>query len=242
MHRTAEAVRPLRKAAGNSADAVPVVGKTLNELWTPPYLSLSSEDVILGFMTTVHFTDEIAPDPDSTDSKQGLRVVIAYDDLAAGKRAMRVLAELSKGLGEALELQPFPWSFEVLLDANWRGAGTNDAAVADILMIATSGATPFAPRIARWIETIIRQKQGTDAAVVVLVGEESKSVPGLDWLSSIQGMALRAGLAFFAPAVRRELNETALGVHRRAELLTPLLDQILQRSPPHFPLRWGINE
>ena len=51
------------------------------------------------------FIDETNLGPDSTDTKQALRVVIAYDDFAAGRRAVRVMADLGKGLGDEIEFQ-----------------------------------------------------------------------------------------------------------------------------------------
>lgn len=94
-------------------------------------------------MQVQHFMDETNLDPDSTDTKQALRVVIAYNDVAAGKRAMRVLADLGKGLGEDIEFQPLPWSFDLLADMDWREVAAHDAVKADILIIATSSTNPL---------------------------------------------------------------------------------------------------
>ena len=54
------------------------------------------------------FKDESGLDADSMDVKSPLQVVIAYDDVAAGKRAMRVLSTLAGGLEDEIELKPIP--------------------------------------------------------------------------------------------------------------------------------------
>ena len=99
--------------------------------------------------------DETNLDADSQDKNHPLRVAIAYNDIATGKRAMRVLADLGKGLGEAVEFQPLPWSFDLLADADGRGAAARDGVNADILMVATSSTNPPPPAIGRWAEAPI---------------------------------------------------------------------------------------
>ncbi len=45
-------------------------------------------------MEATAIMDEAIPAADSSEGDRPLRAVIAYDDLAAGKRAMRVLADI----------------------------------------------------------------------------------------------------------------------------------------------------
>jgi hypothetical protein len=187
-----------------------------------------------------HFTDGSKPDADLTDTEQALRVVIAYNDLAAGKRAMRVMADIGKGLGDEIEFQPLPWSFDLLADLDWRDVAAHEAVNADILIIATSSASPLPPAVGRWAEAVISGKRGTSAAVVALFGpEENPDEAGSSRLEAIQAAAQRAGLSFFAPAPRHELDEAIARIHQRAEMVTPLLDEILHH---HHPApRWEQN-
>ena len=53
------------------------------------------------------FIDETNSNPDSMGSKSAVRVVIAYNDLAAGKRAMRVISGFGKELGDETEFLLF---------------------------------------------------------------------------------------------------------------------------------------
>jgi hypothetical protein len=191
-------------------------------------------------MQTCHFIEETNLDPDSGDTNQALRVVIAYNDLAAGKRAMRLLADLGKALGDEIEFQPFQWPFDLLADVDWGEEAARDAANADILIITTNSASPLPPAVGRWAEAAIRDKQGTQAAVVALFGsEENPDGVGSSRLESIQMAAQLAGLDFFAPTPRHELDEAIARVHQRAKMVTPLLDEILHHRRP--APRWEQN-
>lgn len=171
--------------------------------------------------------DESYLDADSTDTNQELRVLIAYDDLDAGRRAMRVLANLGKGLDEATEFRTIPWPFDLLADLQWRDAAGSEAVDAEILMVATSGTNPLPTGVGRWFKDVIARKRGTKAAVVALFGpEEDPDGAGSSRLDEIQGAAQRAGLDFFAPTPRRELDEVVTVVHQRAMMGTPVLQQI----------------
>lgn len=157
-----------------------------------------------------------------------LRVVIAYNDLAAGKRAMRVLADLGKGSGDEIEFQPIPWSFDLLADFDWAEVAARDAVNADILIIATHSADPLPAAVGRWAESAISQKEGTSSAVVALFGPEEKpDAAGSRRLDAIQKAAHKAGLDFFAPTPRQQLEEAITRIHQRAETITPVLKEIL---------------
>ena len=183
-------------------------------------------------MQAQHFMDETNLDADSRGTKSALQVVIAYDDIAAGTRAMRVLADLGKGLGDDIEFQPFPWSFDMLADMDWRKVASHDACKADILIIATSSAGPLPPAVGRWADAAISQKRGTAAAVVALFGsDENPDGAGSSRLQAIQTAARQAGLDFFAPAPHHELDEAIERIHRRSKMVTPLLAEILHHQP-----------
>jgi len=169
---------------------------------------------------------------DLADAEPPIRVVITYSNLAAGQRAMHLLADVSKALGDDIEFQPLPWSFDLLADVNWRRVAASDAINADLLILATNDARPLPPAIGGWAEKVISRKQGSAAAVVALFGpEENSDGTGSSRLEAIQTAAERAGLDLFAPAPRDALEETFAPIHQRAERVTPLLDEILHHHP-----------
>jgi hypothetical protein len=184
-------------------------------------------------MQTQPFVNEPGDeDADARDLNHPLRIVIAYNEVPAGKRAMRVMSDLARGLGEAVEFQPLPWSFDLLADTDWAKVAGDDAVNADILIIATSSADPLPPAVGRWAEAAISRKQGTAAAVVALLGPEEQP-DGHDSarLAAIRAAARQAGLDFFAPAPSGELNEAIARIHQRAEMFTPVLEGISRHQP-----------
>lgn len=184
-------------------------------------------------MQTTTFMDEASLNTDSRDQNPSLRVVIAYDDLAAGKRAMRVMTRLGESFGGNLRFEPLPWSFDLLSDVDWRAVAASDAVNADILIIATSSAHPLPPAVGSWAEDVISIKRGTAAAVVALFGsEENPDGAGSSRLEAIQTVAQKAGLGFFSPAPNHEMNEAIARIHQRAEMVTPLLEGILHLPSP----------
>jgi hypothetical protein len=129
-----------------------------------------------------------------------LRAVIIYDDLDAGRHAWRILSDITRSFGSAVVVRPFPWSFELLADTDWREAAHHDAADADILIFATSDRLSLPEVIERWAGTVIRQKQGTPAAVVALFGpQENPDDRDSMRLQTMERMTRDAGLHFFAP-------------------------------------------
>lgn len=149
-------------------------------------------------------------DPEAPEADHPLRVVIAYNEIAAGKRAMRVISDLGRELGEDINFLPFPWSFELLADTDWGEVAAGDAVRADILIIATSSTGPLPPAVGRWTEAAITRKQGTAAAVIALFGpEENPDGADSSRLEAIKHAARQAGVAFFAPTPHDERGPSA---------------------------------
>jgi hypothetical protein len=191
-------------------------------------------------MQAAHFTDEASLAADATETKPTLRVVIAYDAVAAGQRALRMVTHLAKSQGDDLELELLPWSFDLLADEVWREVVAIDALHADILIIATHSDQPLPPAIGRWAEDAIRRKHGTSTAVVALFGpEENPDGVGSVRLRAMQQVVREAGLDFFAPSPRHELNDTIANIHRRAELITSVIEGILRHPLPAPRLTLG---
>ena len=144
--------------------------------------------------------------PDAHDeAERPLRVVIAYSDLTAGFRAMRMVTDLGRGFGDELDFHPIPWSFELLADEDLGKLAADDAFHADILIIAAQCTNPLPAAVGRWAESAIRRKEGTAAAVIALFGpEEHPDGRGSARLQAIQTAARGAGLEFFSPSLHHE--------------------------------------
>lgn len=162
---------------------------------------------MLAAMQTQIFVDDQQQEADFQPADHQLRVVIAYNEITAGKRAMRVMTDLGRQLGEDINFLPFPWSFDLLSDTDWGEVAAGDAVRADILIIATSSTNPLPPAVGRWTASAISRKQGTAAAVIALFGpEENPDGADSSRLEIIQSAAREAGLAFFAPGSRHDCD------------------------------------
>ncbi len=151
------------------------------------------------------------------DGKKTVRVVIAYGNLASGRRAMSAVASLGlTPLGDEICFRPRPWSFDLLANTGWNKDADEDADSANILVIATTAANPLPPAVTQWVLSAIRRKQGTSAAVLALVGGGNDSNPAASRWDAIQTAALESGLAFFAPAPDCEWDVAIANIHQRA--------------------------
>lgn len=171
-------------------------------------------------------TDVSAGNPLLTEK---IRVVIAYNDVVAGTRAMGVLNKLAKRIGNEIDFVPIPWSFNLLDDVDWKAVAASDAVKADILILAVSSGGTMPSFVERWTKDVIEKKRGTTAAVVSLfdTGQMPHGTVS-SHLKTIEEWVHRAGLSFYAPAVHSEMEKTVAHLDERAEKITPLLERILE--------------
>lgn len=183
-----------------------------------------------------HHTEETGFGVEEFEPQRTLRAVIIYNEVTDGKRAMHLLGNLAKGLGEDTEFQPLPWSFSLLADADWSSVAANDAVKADLLIIASNGPEPLPPSVVRWVESVICQKHGTNAAVISLTGSKTDtSHHSSPCLKAIQTAAHQAGLDFFAPTLRRKFDETIERIQQYADTVAPVLDIVLSPALARVP-------
>lgn len=175
-------------------------------------------------------------DASEPDGCRPLRVVLVYQDIADGQRAMRVLNGVVRGQGDDLEFEPVVWSFDLLSDPEWRAAATSDALKADILLISTSSPNPLPEAVERWVEDALGRKRGTEAAIVAIFGSEDyPDAAASPRLQALETATRQAGLDFFAPQPRHERTELDAileRIHQRAEMVTPVLAEILHHHAP----------
>jgi hypothetical protein len=166
-----------------------------------------------------------------------LNIVIAYDDVPAGQRAMHTLADLGRNFADEMDLGPQLWRFEYLEDPDWRALATADAIKADILIVSTTSKSELPAAVENWLADCFVQKHGTSAAVVALLGAvDNIDEPDSPRFQFIQRAALEAGLDFFAPQPRGQnsLDSTIKSIHRRADTMTRTLDEILHPPTPRW--------
>ena len=81
-------------------------------------------------------------DPNAAASPLGADVtwgvVIVYDDLPSGKRAINTLAGVTRQLSGTLPLQPSLWRFDLLEDPDWRAEATAEDGVDALALVAST--------------------------------------------------------------------------------------------------------
>lgn len=195
------------------------------------------------------------------NSDQAFNVVIAYEDLPAGQRAMQIFSNLASDHGNDFILQPQPWRFDLLADPDWAEFAAGDALRADLLVISTSGGSDLPAHVRSWVTACLARKRGGSGAVVALLGtagnmEDADS----ERLQFLQSAAEEAGLEFFAPLTRPKgpHHSTDGSTYCPAQSITGSLNDVRSSAPRHiaegFHLglprtfsqvqyrHWGINE
>ncbi len=167
-----------------------------------------------------------------------LRVVIAYDDVTAGKHAMQLLQSITRNMQGDGDLRVLPWSFHLLADEEWQSLANDDTEKADLLIIATSELHTPTPTVSRWFETAIGRMRGTDAAIISLRSpDENPRGGGPAFHEAIRSVALQAGLTYFSTVMQFSHTEICQRMQQRADFVTPVLDKIL-----HQPTSLHVSE
>lgn len=125
-------------------------------------------------------------------AQNSIKVVIAYNSAATGKRAEAIYDRLATRLGENFDFEQRLWRFDVLEDDRLRAEAARETADADIVIIATSEEDRLPKGVRDWLESSMLQHSGAAALVALL---EHGSAPVQPYLEEV---ARRGGLDFFA--------------------------------------------
>jgi hypothetical protein len=93
-------------------------------------------------------------------------VFVAYEDFAAGIRAMAMLKRVDNRCDQPGQLLPIMWRFDVLSDASFFELAVSEALAADIIVIATRKGKGLPQRIKDWIARWLLLKQRRPLALV----------------------------------------------------------------------------
>jgi hypothetical protein len=190
-----------------------------------------------------------------------LNVVVAYEDLPAGKRAMRVLDRPAHEFEAAIQFRPKLWRFDFLEDLNWRNLTTADVLNADMLVISQSSEDELPAWFQSWACACLSQMHDRIGAVVALLGNRNNADAPAVWrLLWLQEAAREAGLAFFSsvPADQPSLRNRSPGLEevekvtrspvgimplagrQEFEVPVPIFSRTLDQVTAYQ--HWGIND
>lgn len=204
-------------------------------------------------LKTIMSTVTLRSDENGAELPEAINVLIAYDDLAAAQRAMRLFTRIGRGELDDLQTgdllcQPQLWPFDLLTDADWRKCAAADALRADLIVVSASSSSALPRAVQTWLTASLVHKQGAHAAVVALLsmGMESSNSCNLRFL---KGAATEAGLDFFValrdpdalpedPASKPAEEEVAESFPRDEQF--PEARWLAQ--PRNCYREWGIND
>lgn len=171
-------------------------------------------------------------------------LVIAYDDASTRSRAAGLHDHLSQQLLDDYDFQCSWWRIEQLHNPSLSEQAADAAANANMVILSVRGDQPLPPAFKAWLPRWLARKGSQKSALVVLIStggqptEESRRLQ-----SYLQQVARQARMDFFAhvyPLPKVEADYSVASFARRAEAVTPLLEDILDQPMP--TPRWGINE
>lgn len=193
-------------------------------------------------MTTGLSTPTIASSDSETRSH--FATVLVYENLVTGRFAMQTYTELVRDWGAEFTLQFDLWRFDVLALPAVRDCAARQAAGADLVIVAGRPNAELAPALEEWAAQWQNARSVADGALLALTYPEAQTGTATGSLHRYcENLSARAQMDFIGRRSDCAGAGWKPGVARlpeRAHRLSPLLEEILQRSVP-VP-HWGINE
>jgi hypothetical protein len=168
-------------------------------------------------------------------------VVVAYEDLEAGKQAKKTYDYLEQTLGQECRFSNQMWKFDVLSIPKVREMATGDLASAHIIIVSCAKANSLPMEMKTWLEQCL-DANSRALALVFLYGD----VAALDEQPALTqkylaATATRAQCRFFAQSYRGLPSSSNALVG--APVAPGVLASLAAMTKPEetYP-RWGINE
>ena len=182
--------------------------------------------------------------------KWGLRgrslftVLIIYEEVTTGQRAMRMMRDLLRESGAHSDFEPSLWKLDLLVVPKFRELAAREAATADMVVVSAHDRDTLPVAIQTWAEawpSRIPANRGALVALLELTEDQTEARP--ETVLFLRKVAEQAGMDFFVQLFRPPARGTELTVEQiaqRAGTVSSVLDDILHHPAP--APRWGINE
>jgi hypothetical protein len=165
----------------------------------------------------------------------GLRVVIGYEDLESGVRAMGVHRRtLERAVGPC---DVRIWKFEPLGIPEILAEATRDLMAADVVIISIAGNRPLPMEAVEWVERCVAERRSDEGAILFVTAPEHQGEPAA-WLASgfLEKLAQEAKFQYFAPPV----CVASAAASSIAGFRNSFVGLAAMQSCQHD--RWGLNE
>jgi len=173
-----------------------------------------------------------------------LRVHLIYEDTETGLRAKQAVDRLGEQFNLETDACLTPWRFDRLWEPTLREQALEEAADADLLLVAAHGQDGLPPAVHGWLERWLCRSHPGPRAIVLSLDTRARGSAGADYiLSALQQVARLAGVdvfPHFGPTLWPDWEVAFEQLHSRAETKASWMEETQDDVQPH--MRWGINE
>ena len=172
------------------------------------------------------------------------KVLIIYEEVTTGQRAMRMIGDVLRGSGAHTDFEPSLWKLDLLLVPKFRELAAREAAAADMVVISAHDRETLPVAVQTCVEawpSRVPTHRGALVALIELTETQTEARP--ETALFLRKLAEQAGMDFFVQWFRPPARTTELTVAQiaqRAGVVSSVLDEILHHPAP--APRWGINE
>jgi hypothetical protein len=147
-----------------------------------------------------------APARTSTDLPSfGVKVLLMYEDLATGNKAMRVLDSLRHHCDRDVSFHSDMWKFDTLRSAAICRLAAQDAAGADVVVISAHGSEELPDELKAWFRQWTQHRAVHPTALVALLDHSAEFLRELDPARGyLEKVAHHAGLEFIPMVIEGE--------------------------------------
>jgi hypothetical protein len=164
--------------------------------------------------------------PSGGDVIPVFRVVIAYEDFRAATRAQRAYDFLRANLTHAWQVTSQRWKFELLRIPALRKMAIEDAAKADLIIIACHGDRELPGEVDVWMETWRGLKAGAVALIALLDYRPEQAEQAQATRARLESVAQRAQMDFYLWPQWLPRQESLVADQPSETLEEPLLEAV----------------
>jgi hypothetical protein len=107
---------------------------------------------------------------DDTPRSTGVRILIVYEDFETGKRAQRVCRDITEAARSDAAISPDAWKFDLLKLPPMRRMAVQEAAKADLLVLASQDGKALPSSVLDWIRRSLQHVPRRPKILLVLLG------------------------------------------------------------------------
>jgi hypothetical protein len=173
-------------------------------------------------------------------------LLVAYDDVTTRNRALQLCDRLTKKLADDYDFKCTWWKFDHLRDATLREQAADAAAEANMIILSIHANKDLPISVKTWMETWLAREEHGKRALVTLIDRFPQQGEGFCPVQLyLQKVAHIGGMNFFSQPFDSPIEVpcyTLETITKRAETVTPILQQILNHRTAIPMWKFGINE